>query len=135
MSTKSSGHDADLESQQTALLVANNTPRERWRCILLMLQERNLIPRADTAEKGSAFDKVSSSMSSYSIISAGDIGVSSQPILFFPQIFVVDGRATLLCLNLTSYLLDLPPATVTTKKLSCRSRSLIHVSCHYIFLF
>ncbi|KAG6641891.1 hypothetical protein CIPAW_09G105200 [Carya illinoinensis] len=75
MSSTSSGHDVDLESQQTVLLIPGNssTARERWRWILLILQQRNLISRADKAhdeKRSPSFDTVSSSSTSYySIIS------------------------------------------------------------------
>ncbi|KAG7963129.1 hypothetical protein I3843_09G103300 [Carya illinoinensis] len=86
MSSTSSGHDhVDLESQQTALLISGSTARERWRWILLILQQRNLISRADKAhdEKGSpSLDTVSSSTSCYSIISNIDVtGKMDQQII------------------------------------------------------
>lgn len=76
MSSTSSGHDVDLESQQTAFLMSDNssTARRRWNQILLNL--RNLISGADKAhddEKSSpSLDTVSSSTSYYSMISGID---------------------------------------------------------------
>ncbi|KAG2688585.1 hypothetical protein I3760_09G102800 [Carya illinoinensis] len=85
-SSTSSGHDVDLESQQTVLLIPgiSSTARERWRWILFILQQRNLISRADKAhdEKGSpSFDRVSSSSASYIISNIDGTGEMDQQII------------------------------------------------------
>ncbi|XP_059438270.1 calcium-transporting ATPase 12, plasma membrane-type-like [Corylus avellana] len=80
MSTESSDHDGDLESQQTVLLIAasgNSTPRTRWSRIYLILREQNRKLREDGAAQKDSLGlerSTSSSTSCYSIISTDMTG-------------------------------------------------------------
>ncbi|KAJ4704069.1 Calcium-transporting ATPase [Melia azedarach] len=54
MSSMSSNHDRDIESQHQALLITSNRPRDNWRWIFLIIQACQILrSRADKAKKGS----------------------------------------------------------------------------------
>lgn len=70
----SSGHQVDLESQQTVFLLTSSTSpaRDHWRWIFVILQVRKLLisSRANKATKGSrSLPQLSSSTTPYAIIS------------------------------------------------------------------
>jgi hypothetical protein len=110
MSTQSSDHDEDLESQQTVLLIAasSNTPRTRWSRIYLILREKNRKLREDRAAQkdslGLERSTSSSSTSCYSIISTDITGEAVSSVLSLLDFYGASLYAILVT-SITMYLL------------------------------
>lgn len=75
--------------------MTNLSPRERWYWIFMILKERNIIPRAEKADKGSTSSLAldvgvapPSCTSSYTNISLDDEGKAVSFIFSLPWIYI-----------------------------------------------